>query len=201
MWIRIGEMLQESGEVDPELDLEYLAALASGQDPEAQGGQQPPVANGQVQETGENAVLVQQIQALEAQIQELKQQGEQERARRTEAIQDQLLEKRMSNMREELQKAGWPEELLTDEALTAQIMAHRGNIASATKSMVDQRSGILKSFTENRQPEGDELELPNGAPPVPGERSSVRDKNDPWAGARGKATQRLRQANRARAQS
>jgi hypothetical protein len=193
MWLRLGNMLQESGEVDPDVDLEYLAAIAAGEDPDAGQPSVEQNGNGAVPPgtPNPNDPVMQQIEALQAQVQEMRQQGEQERARRTEMMQDQLLDRRMSAMREELKGAGWPEDILTDQALTARIVTHRGNIAEATQAMVQERVGLLKGVTDTRQ--GDEdLDLTN-VPPTPQQRQKP---GNSWDRANDRATQRLRQNNR-----
>jgi hypothetical protein len=113
-----------------------------------------------------------------------------------EAIQDQLLTKRMDTMRQELVKSGWPEDVLTDEALSARILLHQGNTQAALTAMVNERSSLLKGFVQANTAKPGELELPNGTPPVPGRREA----QDSWGKARAGATQRLRMANRAEAQ-
>jgi hypothetical protein len=186
MWLRMGNMLQTQNILDPEIDLEYLAALANGEDPE-EGLQEPQLTGNETPD---------EIAQLRAQFEELKQEREQEKRTRQEQIQDQLLDRRMTNMKEELKKAGYPEEALSDEALTAQILVHRGNIEAATKSLVDQRAAILKGFTKGTD---EDLDLPNGLPesnlvPEPQERDGS------WGVARNKAHARLRRENASAAQ-
>lgn len=186
MWLRMGTMLQDQQVLDPEIDLEYLAALARGEDPDALGGVEE---NGAPQTPSELEELRQQLQALQDE-------REQEKVSRQEQIQNQFFDRQLGKMREELVKAGIPEDILTEEALTARVIVHKGNVASATKSFVDERAAILKGFTKNKEP--DDLELPNGVPDH--EREEPRERDGSWGVARNKASARLRRENRAAAQ-
>lgn len=193
MWLKIGTMLQENGSIPNDLDLDYLGALANGEDPEAEVPVDPVVGQ-------EENPLMELVQSLQAQVEELQGARQQEQTSRQERVQDQLLDKRMTSMREQLTKAGYPEEVLTEEALTASLIANRGNIEAATKQLIDTRSGILKGFTQTRTEENDDLDPLGGPPTTPRSQMKSRDKGDPWAKARSGATTQLRRENRATAQ-
>jgi hypothetical protein len=102
----------------------------------------------------------------------------------------------MGRMREQLTKAGFSQEDLTDDILTSAIIAHKGVISAATKSLMDLRTSVLKGFTNQREQTTD-LKVRNGGPQTP-PRDTVRerDKNDPFARARPAAKSRLTRANR-----
>lgn len=208
-WLNIGKMLQQATNggnpaLDPEIDLEHLAALARGEDPDANqppAGGQPPQAGGP-QMQGLPPEVQQYVQGLEAtigqlgaQVQELQQGFQQDRAQRTQTVQDRAFEIRIGQMRDALKKSGWPEELLTDQALTAEVLVHRGNFGQAAKALIDRRTALLKSATARPEPEP--AEMPHGAPPSPSRRETPGTKpGDPWAGARKSAESRLARANR-----
>lgn len=210
MWIRMGKALQQSQNggrpvVDPEVDIDYLEALARGEDPDAgllnepQGGvpgQPQAPANGQLPpEVG------QYIQGLQEQVQTLAQELQNDRAQRHESVQDALLDRQLQVMKKAVVDAGWPEDLLNDQELYARLITHGGNAQAAIKSMVDVRGGLLKGFTETNTAQPGELNMPGGAPPAPPQETvRGRDANDPWKKASRNATSRLRRENQAAAQ-
>lgn len=206
MWVRMGSMLQQQqGQdgrpiVDPEVDLEYLAALARGEDPDADAADQAgglPVGQQPQGGAGEGQLL----QQMQQRIEQLQNELEQDRTQRQTAVQDIVLDRRMAQMRDALKQAGYPEDLLTDDEMHARIIAYRGDFQAATKSFLDHRAGILKGFTDQRNNGPKPLEMNNGTPPVaPREEVRGRDAGDPFARARPKAMSRIRRENRTTAQ-
>jgi hypothetical protein len=206
MWLRMGAMLQQrpgpNGRpvVDPELDLDHLAALVRGEDPDAQQqGQVPGQQQGPVEGQLPPEVL-QYIQGLQQEVEDLKQGFTQDRVQRQELVQDRLLDQQLTQMKSSLKEAGWPEDLLTDEELYSRLIVAGGNVESALSGMVNVRSGLLKGFTEQNQGQPGDLNMPNGAPPVPAPQRPSGRGNDSWGKARTGATQRLARANQAAAQ-
>jgi len=202
VWLELGGLLQQgqNGQppvMDPELDLEHLAALARGEDPDAAPGVGLTQPGAQPQPGSQDPY----VQGLEAQLQELQQSIQQDRSSRQQMIEDTVYDRELTKMRQTLVQAGWPQEMLSDESLGAHVIVHRGDFGQATKSLVDQRAGLLKGFVQNRNPEPQPTDLPNGAPPTtPREDVKPRDRNDPWKAATRNAQARLARNNKAAAQ-
>lgn len=197
-WLQLGTTLQQQGLLDKDVDLEYLAAIANGEDPDA--GSTPDATLGVESEGLPQDAQTQQLLGTITQLQDRIDQlesGLQDQDRtRQEQIQDRILEQRMGQMREALTKSGWPEDQLSDEYLTAQVITHRGDFQAATKSMMDQRSALLKGFAEQRNTPPPPTDLPNGAPPTtPRNEGSYRDRGDSWKSATKTASARLQRAN------
>ena len=195
-WLQLGTNLQQQGLLDKDVDLEYLAAIAQGEDPDA--GSAPGMTPGAELEgqDPQTQQLLGTIQALQDKVNQLESGLQEENRTRQEQIQDRVLEQRMTQMREALTKSGWPEELLSDEMLTGQVITYRGDFQAATKAMIDQRSALLKGFAGQRNVTPPPTELPNGAPPTKSrDEGSYRDRNDPWKGATRTAAARLQRAN------
>lgn len=204
-WIQMGQMLQqgENGQppaVHPDVDLEYLAAIARGEDPDAAPGVpqgQPGAPPGQ-QPSPELAAAYEQIQTLTRTVEQMQQGLQQDQVSRQTAIEDQVLTRRLGQMRETLTKSGWPEDLLTDENLGAQVIMYRGDYAKATKALLDQRAALLKGITDPRlNPNNPNpgTQLPNGAPPSRDRQVPRRDENDPWKKGTRNAEARLSRMN------
>jgi len=213
MWVKMGRMLQQSQNgqapvVDPDVDIDYLEALARGQDPDAgllaapegvQPGQQPPQDPGNGQLPPE---LMQYVQGLQQQVQILADELRGDRASRQEAVQERILDNQLAAMKKAVTDAGWPEDLISDQDLYARLITHGGNAQAAIKSMVDIRGGLLKGFTEGhqqRQQPGDP-NLPNGAPPTPPTPKPSGRGQDAWGRATQNAHSRLARENQAAAQ-
>jgi hypothetical protein len=203
VWLNMGRMLQDSSDgqpaLDPEIDLDHLAALARGEDPDAgdPGQGQPPGDTPQEQQ------LLGYITQLQQKIEELENGFQQDRVERQTAVQDQLYERRLNQMRETLKKAGYPEELLTNEDLTARILVAKGNIQAATQRMVEQRTALLRGSPAVQRATGGQPQtganMPSGAPPAP-PREKTTHRDGSWGKAREGATARLRRENIAAAQ-
>lgn len=217
-WLELGRQLQQAPQtggnpaLDPQVDLDYLAAIARGEDPDAPGsvpGTQPGADPAQ-QGAQDPAVqqLLSTVQALQQKIQGLEQSSEQERVQRQTAISDQVFDRRLTQMRGALKEAGWPEDLVdpqdpqrkqqVDRWLTASVVTHRGDFAAAAKTLIDQRSGLLQGFTtqatepnQGRRP----TNLPNGAPPSPDRDLKPRDRGDSFKRASKSAEARLKRLN------
>jgi hypothetical protein len=202
-WIDIGRQLQESVNggppaVDPNVDLDYLAALARGEDPDAApGGGQPPQPGAQQgQMPGASPEVMQYVQQLEAKVEELANGFQQDRTDRQTQVQDAVFDRQLSRMRDTLKKVGWPEERLTQQALTARVLVHGGRFDQATQAMVDERNDLLKGWTQSRtEQQPGPTDMPNGAPPTPDRNVRTRDSRDPFKTGTRNAAARLARAN------
>jgi hypothetical protein len=171
-WIRMAQGLQQAtgpnGQplLNPDLDVEHLAALAMGQlgNEEPQGGApQPP--NGGEEMPPWAQQLNQRLDQLEGGVNQFTTSHRQQ-------VEDAVLHRQVEGMKQQLTQAGFPEEALSEEGLLSTYIAHRGNVNAAVQNMVQMRMALLKGFT---QPNGDptqgkpsggdnDLNLPNGAP-------------------------------------
>jgi hypothetical protein len=208
-WVRMGRMLQQPGQqgqppvIDPELDVDYLEALARGEDPDAglmdtamgqgQPGQAGTPANGQV-----DPEFAQYVRGLEEQVQQLTQRYETDARTRHETVTNQLFERSLNRIREAVKQSGWPEELLTDREIGAKLIVNNGNVQQTITDLTNTRTGLLKGFTDKKEPAADGVTMPNGAPPTTPKPKPAKDS---WGRARQGATVRLRRNNIADAQS
>lgn len=194
-WMELGQMLQGGDQplISQDLDFEILAKIARGEELEEDPGQPQmmPEQNGALPPE-----LVQYIQGLEAKVNQLEQGFTQQQNQAREAAQNRLLQQQFGTMRETLKNGGFPDDALTDEALRSALITANGNVQAAIKFLTDQRSAILKSFTNSSGPE--DLDLPNGAPPTPPK--PTREPRDGFEAARAGATNYLKRQNRAAAQ-
>jgi hypothetical protein len=203
VWLEMGQMLQQgqNGQnpaLHPDVDLEYLAAIARGEDPDATPGvtSGQPGAQQQGQMTPELQAAYQQIQQLTQTVEQLQGSFQQDQVQRQTAIQDQFYNRRMEQMKQALTKGGWPEELLSEEALGAHVITHRGDFQKATQSLLDQRAALLKGIADPRlNPTPNPTNLPNGAPPVTQRQVPRRDENDSFRKGTRNAEARLRRLN------
>jgi hypothetical protein len=109
-------------------------------------------------------------------------------------------------MKDQLKAAGFPETIfgnedgqISDQYLTGQIVAHRGDVSTAVQSINTLRNGILKGFADGPPKPGQgEQTKPNGAPPTPGKKDT--NTGDGFKDARAGAENFLRQAQAASAQ-
>ncbi len=161
-WINIARMLEQRG-VLTDLDVDYLEKIATGQPvdddeglgepgaPQPQEDQIPPWAQ----------QLLQRLDQLEGGVKQF--QGTQQ-----ERVNKAVLNRQLTHMKTELVKAGFPEEALDANTLTAQFIAHGGNANAAVQSMSNMRSTLLKGIVPGngqQQQRQKDLDLPNGAPP------------------------------------
>jgi hypothetical protein len=207
VWLELGNMLQrgENGQrpaIDPDVDLEYLAAIARGEDPDTTPGvgTTQPGAQQPGQMTPELTQAMQTIAELQQRVEQLQGSFQQDQVQRQTQIQDRFYENRMGQMREVLEKGGWPKELLTDEMLGSSVIVHRGRFDLAAKSLLDQRAALIRGITDPRLNPNDpnnpsRTTLPNGAPPTPNRDVRSRDSNDPFKVATRSAEARLKRAN------
>lgn len=202
-WIEIGRNLQQSVDgrppaVDPNVDLEYLAALARGEDPDAApGGGQPPQPGAQPGQApaGASPEVMAYVQQLEAKLTEVQQGLQQDRSDRQTQVQDAVFDRQIGRMRDTLKKVGWPEERLTQQALTARVLVHGGRFDQATQAMVEERNDLLKGWTQNRTEQPNPTNMPNGAPTSPNRDVRTRDERDSFKRGTRNAAARLARLN------
>lgn len=195
-WINLARVLQQRGIIDPDLDLEDLAAIAP---PGAQRQESP---NGGISDPadGELPSAVQQLldqqQAKIAELEGRLDKGEQTQRSRQEDI---ALSKQLTYMREQLREGGIDEALLTDSRLLSAFITHQGNADAAVKDQLDYRSGILKGLVPDptKQRQQQELDLPNGTPNTPKDRqnASARGRRGMFRDVSASAEQALARAN------
>lgn len=175
-WIRMAQGLQAAqgpnGQplLNPDLDIEHLAALAAGQ----LGNEEPPQGGGLSAPggAGGNEDIPPWAQALQQELQELRGGFTQSQVQQRQQVEDAVLRRQVDNMRGQLKQAGFPDEALNEEGLLSTYIAHRGNVNAAVQSMVQMRMALLKGFTKPNgepvdqppNPEDNDLTLPNGAP-------------------------------------
>jgi hypothetical protein len=189
-WIDLAQRLQQSGAIDKDLDIEHLAALASGQDPDV--GAQP---NGNGVDEDANNPLVGLVQQLQSKIEQLEgnwtKTQEQQRAR----VEDVALERQLNWMKGQLSEGGIPEDAISREFLLSSYIAHRGNVQKAVEQAVTYRNAILKGVVPDPtvQKQKQQLDLPNGAPPT-GRRSEKSKSRSMFSGIEAAAEQSIRAA-------
>jgi len=198
MWIHMGRQLQggDNPVIDPEIDFDHLDMLTQGQDPEQQmqGFEQNPAFQGMPPE------LAQYVHSLQQQVEDLSGQFQQQQIQSQERVQDQLFQNQLSKMRGDLEKSGWPQDLVPDDTeLTARLLVHNGDADLAVKAMVDTRSGLLRGAMPT-PPTGEQppVTMPEGPPPTT---PKPKEPKDSWGKARQSATARLRRSNSAAAQN
>jgi hypothetical protein len=184
-WLGLAQSLQESGVINnPAFNMDALQAMIQGQQ------QQAPVAG-----MGGGEEIPPWAQEMQAQLQQYQQQ---EQARQEQAQQQQeaqLLQDAHSQMREALTAGGVPEEVQTDQRLTAALIVHEGDVQAAIQSFTTDREGYLKGFVgQNGQqppPRVGNIDVPNNL---------KGKKGDSFRQASLGAEQMLKQANAAGAQ-
>jgi hypothetical protein len=194
VWLRMGQALNQTGQHLQDIDFEFLKELAEGRVPMEEDGQ----GGGDGQLPPE---LAQFLQPLQQQVQGLTQWQQQEAQREQERQRQQVVERQnqayqtaASQVKTQLQQSGWPEELLTDQALRAAIIAGNGSVQGAVKSFSDLRSGLLKGFVDTKQP-SNRQSTQNGNPPAPKQRTRQGgSRNDGFESARDGAEQFLKRS-------
>ena len=195
-WLGMAQQLQQAGVIHDDLDFDQLVRVVQGQ----VGGQEetlpvegvPPELQQFIQQQNE------QIKQMAQELQQLKGGFQQTQQQTNQAVGQRMLAKTLETMRETLEGDGYPKEALTDRVLNGAIVYARGNAAEATKYLQEQRSGILKGFTDTRGQQPGKPTLPNGVPPSPS-KPVVRG-DDGWGEAQAGAADFLKRQNRASVQ-
>lgn len=172
-WFRIGNVLQEQGILDPDLDLEHFAALAAGENPDA--GQQPalPQLPGQQGDPRDQV-----IQELKNEVQQLRQSYDQDKQSSRARVEDAALQRQLATIKKGLTDAGIPDGVYDDKQVLAMYIAHQGNANAVVEAATNARNAMLKGFVQDpngqqqqQQQQQKDLDLPNGAPKAPGKRA------------------------------
>lgn len=198
-WIRLAHALQSQGTLDPELDLEHLAALAAGQEPpEEEEFQGNPQQQGQMPGPSQEEMPPWAQQFLERQDR-LEQGLNQFQQTQRQRAEDVALKRQLGHMKEQMKQGGIPEDVLSEEYLLSSYIAHRGNLNKAVETAVNMRNSMLKGFTgdpnqQQQQRKDKDLDLPNGTPKT-GKKSGGRTR-----GFLGEANKAAEQALRRAAQ-
>jgi len=189
-WVAMAQKMQADGLIHEDLDIDELVNVASGKALENGGFDEEPVDQGTPQEPD-------RIAELEAQIAQMREQQAQQSQMTQAQVEDRLLQTQISKIRTTLTEAGIPEELITDQQIVANLIAHKGVPSEATKSLLSFRDGLLKGFTDKKTESTGELNMPKGSPPAP---PKGRTPRDGFEKARGGAEQFLKQNMAAAAQ-
>jgi hypothetical protein len=142
-WLGLAQTLVENGTIsNPAFNVEQLQAMISGQapvDPSMMGQQ------GQMGQAGQEEIPP-WAQEMQAKLQQYEQQ-EQTRQQAAQAAQEaQVLGEAHAAMREQLQAAGLPQDLISEEQMTAALIVHQGDINAAVGSFTGLREGLLGGF-------------------------------------------------------
>jgi hypothetical protein len=155
MWLRLGIELQNSGQIDGDLDLEQVQAVAL--------GQQGPgdIGDSEEMEFESQDPLAELSQRLDA----FEQRDQDRETTRRQQTEDQLLQRQLVSMQETLKEAGLED--VSDEELIARIITANGDPDKAVQSLVGFRDSVVKGFTERKSGEPNPLEMPKGSPQAP----------------------------------
>jgi hypothetical protein len=162
MFLAIANDLQQRGVLHQELDLEALAAVARGEDPDAGTEPVEPEGNPAMPEN-----LPPWAQALVQEVQELRQGRETEQRTQQERREDAALAHQLNSIKTSLKESGFDENLLTDERVLGLLIAHNGNPQAVIKSEMDHRTALLKGVvkpTDEPKPVRQER-VPSGSKP------------------------------------
>lgn len=161
-WLVLARALQGQGKLDPDLDVDHLESLITGQ-----AQQEPEIPEGLNQEDPRDSLIIK----LQQQVEDLSGKWEQNEQTTRQRTEDVALKKAIGWMRTELKKGGIGEDLLTDQRLISQFVGHGGNAQAAVKDALDYRTALLGGVVPDPKTQKTrELELPNGAPKLPAER-------------------------------
>jgi hypothetical protein len=189
-WLNLARRMQspEVGLLPPDLDLDAVAAAASGQGASDSQGEQQPAGPGQAE--GANPEVAELARRLQAMEQATQQRQVQER----QAADKQALDQALDGMRSQLQEAKVPEP--GEELLVATLIATNGDTEKAVQMLIEHRNNGIKDLAQQPTGGGSELEMPKGAPKS-GKKSGR--KGGPWGTARDGAAQMLKSRNQAQA--
>jgi hypothetical protein len=170
-WITLARALQQQGRLDPDLDVDHLESLLSGQ----QQQQKPQVPEGLNPQDPRDALIMQLQQKLD-EVDGWRQQTQQER---TQRVEDVALNKNLDWMKEQLKAGGIDESLLTRNRLIAAFVGHGGNAQAAVQDQLDYRTALMGGVVPDpaQVKKQTTLDLPNGAPKLPAERRAKAGAN------------------------
>ena len=200
LFLAIAEGLQQQGVIDEDLDLEELAAVATGQgeqygpDPEGQGMEDvQPDDNGQVPRWAQT--LIEQGEQLQNQWSEF-QQNQQTQQQRI------ALNRAVAGVKEQLEQANVPipeqEGMTPEQVITAAIIAAKGDTGKAVQYFTSVRDAVVAQFAQENGEQPGGSTMPRGAPPTRQQKQSRS--GNAFDEANGAAMQYLKSQNTAAAQ-
>lgn len=198
-FLTIAHQLQSNGVIHADLDLEILAAVASGREiPEEPMSNEEPVDDGATDPWEDAPPWALEIRAREqAREQEQQQQAQANRERQENAV----LDSQVALIQTKLKESGFPENAISKKDLIARFIVHGGKTEAVLNDLQTLRTGLLQGAIP--KPNNETVDLPNG---VPGngrtatQRAAKRDQSDPFKQASVAAEQMLRSSNRRNAQ-
>jgi hypothetical protein len=136
-WMGMAQSLKDDGHItNPAFSPDQLQQLIAVQEQQQAGqpGQEdlPPWA-----------------QQMQAKLNQYEQQEQQRQAAQAEAQNAQMLEQAHAGMRQTLVAAGIPDDSITPEMMNAYIIAHNGDVATATTAITNFREATLRDFASN----------------------------------------------------
>jgi hypothetical protein len=189
-WIVLARALQQQGKLDPDLDIDHLETLLSGEQQ-----QQAEVPQGFNPEDPRDALIMQ----LQQKLQEVDGWRNEFTTKQQHQVEDQALKRSLGWMREQLKAGGIDESLLTQQRLIAAFVGHGGNAQAAVQDQLEYRTAILGGVVPDpqQQKSAKNLKLPNGAPKLPAERRprSGANRRGMFAGVTDAAEQYISRAN------
>jgi hypothetical protein len=172
-WVALARTLQQNGHLT-DLDVDYLADLVAGKvtDEGAEPGQNGPGDNG-----GLPPEVIQQLQAMQARIDELEGGFTQQQQAQRQRMEDAALNHQMTHIKTELKNAGFTDEQLDDRALLGQYIAHRGNAAAVVQTLSNMRTTMLNGYVQDatqRTSKDRDLDTSGGVPKGTGQSRQSR---------------------------
>jgi hypothetical protein len=193
-WLQMAATLQQAGVLDDDLDVEYLAQVAMGQAPDVEEPQP-----GQPGQSGaEQEEIPQWGQQIISHLRAQAEREQQQQVANQQAAQKQALDTALGQVKAQLEAAKMP--VPTDELLTANIIAHRGNIQEVVSGLTGYRDHIMQGVTQQRQGNQPREAVPkDGTPPTREQRRSSTPgrRRDSFDVASESAAARLKAANEA----
>lgn len=193
-WIVMARALQQNGQLDPDLDLDHLESLITGQ----QQQEDPSSSVGGLE--GVPPQIAQMLEQQQQVIQQLQERLDKGDMTQRQSIEDQALKRTMGWMKTQLKNAGVDETLLTDQRLMGMFISHGGNPQAAIQDAIQYRTALLGGVVPDpkQQSQKQELKLDNGVPPVRNEgarKPSGGNRRGMFAGVSAAAQQSLARAN------
>jgi hypothetical protein len=158
-WIRLARTLQQAGQLDPDLDVDHLEQLVTQQMAEE-------AQSGSIDGLDGDDPRDQAIQQLMQTVQQLQQRLDQGEQKNRQTVEDRALDRTKSWMKQQLTKAGLPENLMTDQRLIGMFVSHGGNAQAAVQDAIEYRNAVLGGVVPDPkvQQRSKQLDMPNGVP-------------------------------------
>lgn len=170
VWLGLGAELQQNKVLHEDLDLEEVTKAARGEPVEATPPEPGATPEGEQPWQGE-------LQSMRQMIEDDRRQRQEEAQRRTDAVQDQLLDRHVTGIKTQLKEAGVQgvDEGNYDRLIVASIITNGGDPQKALGEMLGFRNQSLQDFTEQKQTGKPGLEMPRGAPKTTEKKATDRD--------------------------